>query len=398
MNYAVFGNDIDEGSHDQIAAAADLPIARAAALMPDAHLGYGLPIGGVLATENAVIPYGVGVDIACRMRLSITDAPIEETLYMGGGLFDDPFNIRLADSVRRGTRFGIGCNFPRSGWREDARHEHAVLDSSDWKATEELQGLQDTAWAQLGTSGSGNHFVEWGLVTVDPELAQALGGEMLPGKYVGLLSHSGSRGPGARTCNKYTKLAKEQNPAGELSWLDLDTAEGQEYWLAMNLMGEFAKANHECIHQRVLELAGLRSIGFVENHHNFAWEENGLIVHRKGATPAQKGVLGVIPGSMASPAYIVVGKGNEESLDSASHGAGRRMSRTACKKTLSWDEARADMKEKKIWLLDAGLDEVMGAYKNIDEVMACQTELVDKVGQFDPKIVLMDGSGSRAED
>lgn len=382
MDYAVFGNDIDKGSHDQIAAAADLPIARAAALMPDAHLGYGLPIGGVLATENAVIPYGVGVDIACRMRLSLVASTKDEVdLTTTPGLF----SVGLANALREGTQFGLGCN-----WNGN-EHDHEVLDSSDWKTTEDLRGLHDTAWQQLGTSGGGNHFVEFGVVTVDPQLAKALGGEVLPGRYIGLLSHSGSRGPGSKTCNKYNKMAKAQNPAGELSWLDLDTEAGQEYWMAMNLMGEFAAANHECIHERVLKLAGLEAIGVVENHHNFAWKEDGLIVHRKGATPAHKGTLGIIPGSMSSPAYIVVGKGNESSINSASHGAGRRMSRKKAKKELDLGASMAHIKSKGVWLLEAGLDEMEAAYKDIDEVMACQTELVDKIGRFDPKIVLMAG-------
>ena len=374
-------------------AACDLPIACQAALMPDAHLGYGLPIGGVLATRNAVIPYGVGVDIACRMRLTLTDAD-PSTL---NALRDNPYDeAELARSLRSGTRFGIGCHFQRSGWRHDARHDHEVMDSPVWETTDHLRDLKDTAWSQLGTSGSGNHFVEYGLVKASLPLSKAL--QIKPGWYVGLLSHSGSRGPGARTCNKYTKLAKEQNPAGDLSWLDLNTEEGQEYWEAMNLMGQYASANHECIHERVLGLAGLKEVAVIENHHNFAWKEEGMIVHRKGATPAHEGELGVIPGSMASPAYIVMGKGCETSVNSASHGAGRRMSRTACKKTLSRKEAEADLAKKKIWLLDAGLDEMMGAYKDIDEVMAAQTELVDSVGSFHPKIVLMCGDNSRPED
>ena len=383
----IWGNDIDQGSRDQIQAAADLPIARAAALMPDAHLGYGLPIGGVLATESAVIPYGVGMDIACRMRLSITNARPRAC----ESLLHDPKDVVLAHALRTGTKFGVGCQF-------DSPYDHLVMDRPEWQSTGHLRGLKDLAWRQLGTSGSGNHFVEWGLVYVTAQLAKKLGGEIIMGRYIGLLSHSGSRGPGAQTCNKYTKLAKQQNPAGELSWLDLKTEEGDEYWEAMNLMGAFAAANHECIHDTVLSLAGLSPIGVIENHHNFAWAEDGLIVHRKGATPAHVGELGVIPGSMASSAYIVEGKGNKDAINSASHGAGRRMSRKKAKKELSWKEAREELTRKKIWLLDAGLDEVRLAYKDIDAVMDSQKDLVETMGRFDPKIVLMCGDGSRAED
>lgn len=386
--YRMFGgHDIDQGSKDQMGAACDLPIAKVAALMPDAHLGYGLPIGGVLGTQNAVIPYGVGVDIACRMRLTITDAPPAEVERLKNSATKA---VDLARALRSGTKFGIGCN-----WKGE-EHKHDVLDSPVWEITEHLKALKDTAWRQLGTSGGGNHFVEFGLVKVGVPLSVAL--KMVTGWYIGLLSHSGSRGPGAKTCNKYTKIAKVKNPAGELSWLDLSTSEGQEYWAAMTLMGEFAAANHECIHQKVLGLAGLQEVAVVENHHNFAWKEEGLIIHRKGATPAHEGELGVIPGSMASPAYIVMGKGCETSVNSASHGAGRRMSRKQAKKKLSRQEAMDDLKRKGIWLLDAGLDEMMGAYKDIEQVMLAQTELVDTVGSFQPKVVLMCGDGSRAED
>ena len=392
MTYNIWGEDnIDQGSRDQIQAACDLPIARKAALMPDAHLGYGLPIGGVLATENAVIPYGVGVDIACRMRLTFTDADAQamgalqrndkaecETLY------DKPLN--------KGTKFGVGCEYTRSG-----RQKHAVMDSGRWSSTQLLRDTKDKAWQQLGTSGSGNHFVEWGRALIYGNVEG-----LTPGSYVALLSHSGSRGTGAKVCNKYTKLAKQQNPAGELSWLDLDTAEGQEYWESMTLMGEYAAANHWCIHRNVLKFSGLNSIGVVENHHNFAWKEQydgkELIVHRKGATPANVGELGVIPGSMASPAYIVRGKGSVDSVNSASHGAGRAMSRKAAKKAFNWEEWNRHLYEKNVRVLAAGLDEVPGAYKPIEQVMAAQDDLVEIVGEFHPSIVMMCGDNSRPED
>lgn len=380
-SYKTWGADgIDQKSKDQLTAACDLPVARAAALMADAHLGYGLPIGGVLACDNAVLPYGVGVDIACRMRLTIVDNP-RNVVRIGVG----STSTELAKALREGTKFGVGKEF------EDP-YDHPVMDSERWEATEHLAGLKDKAWKQLGTSGSGNHFVEWGTVYVTRELAAVLDIEI--GDYIALLSHSGSRGVGAKTCHKYTKLAKAQNPAGDLSWLDLDTEAGQEYWLSMNLMGDYAAANHECIHDSVMKLAGFEPVAVIENHHNFAWLEDGLIVHRKGATPAAKGELGIVPGSMASPAYIVAGRGHPDSLNSASHGAGRLMSRKEAKRTLLWKTAKADLEAKGIWLLGAGLDEVMGAYKDIHTVMKAQQDLVAPLGQFFPKIVLMDGVGN----
>jgi len=337
--------------------------------MPDAHSGYGLPIGGVLATENAIIPYGVGVDIACRMKMTITE----------------------------GTLFGTGRKWKRP-------NEHAVLDE-DWTITAVTRESRDRAVGQLGTSGSGNHFVEWGVLTLPaPEFG------LEPGKYVALLSHSGSRGPGAMTCKRYTDIARRMAPARikndsqlrHLCWLDMDTQEGQEYWLAMNLMGRFASANHEVIHRNVTRLAGAQSLATIENHHNFAWlEEHGgqsLYVHRKGATPAGAGEVGVIPGNMADSCFVVRGKGNAASLNSASHGAGRRMSRTKAKQQFIWKEWQTHLAEKNVRLLAGGLDEVPGAYKNIHEVMAAQTDLVDVIGEFMPRIVMMCGDGSRPED
>jgi tRNA-splicing ligase RtcB len=382
---AQFGADIDDASKDQMKQACSLPVSVAAALMPDAHVGYGLPIGGVLATENAVIPYGVGVDIACRMRLSIVDLPVHA--------FDGKA-ARLEEPLVKGTRFGVG-----STWKQ--RQTHDVMDR-DWSVTSFTAGLKDLAWQQLGTSGSGNHFAEWGLLTLlQPDLG------LEAGQYVALLSHSGSRGPGAKVCDRYSTIAAKRLPRAyrdrqKLAWLGLDTAEGQEYWAAMNLMGEFAAANHAVLHRNVLERAGAQALFVVENHHNFAWKETHggreVVVHRKGATPAGAGVLGVIPGSMADPCFVVRGKGNAASLESAAHGAGRCMSRTAARQKFSWKQWKPILERRGVRLLAGGLDEVPGVYKNIREVMAAQRELVDVVATFDPKIVMMCGDGSRAED
>ncbi len=392
IDYARWGDDLDAASIQQIENACSLPVARAAALMPDAHCGYGLPIGGVLACENAVIPYGVGVDIACRMKLSVTDLPVETVQK------NDPQACRELDrALQRGTRFGTGAE-----WKQP--HDHPVLDE-DWSITAVTREVFDRAVRQLGTSGSGNHFVEWGLVTLHDD---SLG--IPPGKYVGLLSHSGSRGAGAKVCQRYTEIARRNAPASirnhpqlrHLAWLDMDTEAGQEYWAAMNLMGRYASANHQVIHENVLGLAGAQALGGVENHHNFAWKETHgdrtWYVHRKGATPAGAGTLGVIPGNMADTAFIVRGKGNPQSLNSAAHGAGRRMSRTAAKRQFHWKEWREFLAQRNVRLLAGGLDEVPGAYKDIHEVMAAQRDLVDVVGEFEPRIVMMCGDGSRPED
>jgi len=386
IDYASWGSLIDEKCREQMRNACRLPMARGAALMPDAHVGYGMPIGGVLALDNAVVPYGVGVDIACRMKLSVIDWPVQQLERR-----KDDFK----NALQRGTVFGVGGRFERP-------MDHAVMDE-DWHVTRVTTKVKDKAWVQLGTSGSGNHFVEWGTLTIT-EPGNALGIE--PGDYVALMSHSGSRGAGATVCNHYSKLAREKLPkqyefVGDLAWLDLDTEAGREYWLAMNLMGDYAAANHAVIHKNVTNLLGARIIAGVENHHNFAWKEEHdgreLIVHRKGATPAGVGELGVIPGSMGSPAYVVTGKGNPASLASASHGAGRAMSRSAAKQKFNFVETRRELAARGITVLSAGADEVPGVYKDIETVMAEQADLVHIVARFDPKIVKMSDDG-KSED
>jgi tRNA-splicing ligase RtcB len=272
----------------------------------------------------------------------------------------------------------------------------------DWSVTPLTSNLKDKAWSQLGTSGSGNHFVEFGAFEVDhAELGLA------PGKYLALLSHSGSRGSGATIADHYSKLAMRKHPElprelTHLAWLDLDTEEGQEYWSAMELMGKYAAANHACIHRHIVRNLGARVLLDLENHHNFAWKERhdgeDVIVHRKGATPAAKGVLGIIPGSMATPTYVVRGKGSRDAMNSAAHGAGRVMSRTAAKKTLDWKTAKRLLDDRGVTLLSAGLDEVPMVYKDIDQVMAAQADLVEPVARFLPKLVKMAQEGERPED
>ena len=353
--------------------------------MPDAHVGYGLPIGGVLATENAVIPYAVGVDIACRMKMTVLDLPTD---------WLNDRQDRLSEAIGRETRFGVGATFKD-------RRQHPVLDR-DWSISPVTLANKERAWAQLGTSGSGNHFVEFGLLTVN-DAASGLA----PGEYVALLSHSGSRGTGAAVCDHYSKLATSMHPElpqelSRLAWLSLDNQEGQEYWAAMSLMGEYAAANHSLIHEHIASNLGVEVLLDVENHHNYAWKEihfgKEVVVHRKGATPAGEGVLGIIPGSMATPGFLVRGKGNPESLNSAAHGAGRAMSRKRANETFSWQEANAFLKERGVTLISSGLDEVPFAYKDIHTVMAAQTDLIDVLARFDPKLVKMAPSGERPED
>ncbi|PTX10929.1 tRNA-splicing ligase RtcB [Sphingobacterium faecium] len=389
QHYTIYGeSQIEEGALRQMDLAMKLPVAVAGALMPDAHQGYGLPIGGVLATHHAVIPYGVGVDIGCRMALSIFDVP-EEHLYA----HHDFYKKVIMDH----TKFGAG-----HGYLKHERADHAVLASKAFETNDFIRQLKDKAWTQLGSSGGGNHFVEFGVMEFKEADAE-LGIEK--GRYVALLTHSGSRGLGATIADHYTKLAKKLCPlpyeAQNLAYMGLDTAEGQEYWLAMNLAGDYASACHEVIHEKISRALGAERLAMVENHHNFAWKElykgEEVIVHRKGATPAAKGVLGIIPGSMATPGFLVRGKGKEEAIQSASHGAGRLMSRTKAIKTIARKDLKSMLSDHHITLIGAGLDEAPMAYKNIHEVMAAQEDLVDIIASFSPKIVRMADDGSRED-
>lgn len=384
-----WGADLEEEAIRQMRNACRLPVAVAGALMPDAHVGYGLPIGGVLATEGAVIPYAVGVDIACRMKLTVLDLPASVI---------EGEKDRLSRILEEETRFGMGASFR-------IPHDHAVLEA-DWGVTELTRRLKDKARKQLGSSGSGNHFVEFGTFTVE-QTQQENALSLAPGVYLALLSHSGSRGAGAAVAAHYSKMAMDLRPElpkelRHLAWLEMDRPEGQEYWAAMQLMGEYAAANHAVIHRQIQKALGVKVLADVENHHNFAWrEQHGgkeVYVHRKGATPADVGVLGIIPGSMSTPAYVVTGKGEAASLRSASHGAGRVMSRKKAKETYSWSEAKKELRKRGVTLLSAGIDEVPFVYKDIEEVMGAQSDLVDVVARFDPRIVKMAPDGEPAED
>jgi tRNA-splicing ligase RtcB len=386
--HAIWGAEqVDAEAIEQLRNACRLPIAVRGAQMPDGHVGYGLPIGGVLATREAVIPYGVGVDIACRMKMSITELSSDRL----EGLRD-----RLRKALRSETRFGVG-----SAFEARTRRDHAVMEDPLWGQVDpEVRHLRDKAWEQLGTSGSGNHFVEWGeLLVKDDSL------EIPAGRYLALLSHSGSRGLGANIASTYTRIAREKTPLDSpftnLAWLDLKSDAGRAYWNAMTMAGNYASANHDLIHRHVLRAGVMKPLIQIENHHNFAWREEhdgeSLIVHRKGATPAGRGVLGIIPGSMGDPGFIVRGLGNAASLNSAAHGAGRRMSRKKAKESITRSQMLAYLRDRGIELMDAGIDEAPQVYKSITEVMAAQADLVEIVAEFHPRIVLM-ASGGPAED
>lgn len=369
---------IESSAKKQMDLANLLPVSVQGALMPDAHMGFGLPIGGVLATDNAVIPYAVGMDIGCRMALSIIDE---------SDGFLKRFEYQIKQALKTHTHFGMEGGL-------ETRQEHAVLDSPVFNEIGFLRPLRSKAVRQMGTSGNGNHFVEFGEIELLP--GNTLG---LPAKrYTALLTHSGSRGLGSAIAQHYTQIAmntcKLPRTAQQLAWLDLDSEAGQEYWLTMNLAGDYARACHERIHANLLKALGLTALHVVENHHNFAWKDRladgrEVIVHRKGATPAHAGELGIIPGSMTTPAYLVAGRGIGDALYSASHGAGRAMSRQKAKDSMTVSAMKKLLSNACVTLIGGTVEENPLAYKDIKAVIAAQSDLVDIQGKFYPRIVRM---------
>lgn len=351
-------DDIEDGALQQAKNIANLPFAfKHIAIMPDSHQGYGMPIGGVMATEQVIVPNAVGVDIGCGMvavRTSLKEID-QETLKQVMG-------------KARGV-IPVGFNHQKENQEWDGFDEAPDLPIT--------QAELDPARKQLGTLGGGNHFIE---------IQQGDDG------FIWLMIHSGSRNFGLKTADTYHKTAlklcekwRSDIPDKELSFLPMDTREGQDYFLAMNFCLRFAQANRSLMMKRltdiVAEVTGAKSEDEVNIHHNYAVMENhfgkNVLVHRKGATKAIEGLIGIIPGSMGTPSYITEGLGNEESFKSSSHGAGRRMGRKEAIKTLNLKE-----EQKKMAGILGGprsaeeLEEAPGAYKDIDRVMDNQKDLV----------------------
>ena len=380
LTHHIYGADnIDDLARHQMATAMQLPVSVAGALMPDGCAGYGLPIGGVLATtDDVVIPYAVGKDIACSMCLTILNAGVDYLVK---------HHDRSVKALFENTAFGLDGVLSN-------RQYHPLFDSTEFREIPILKKNRDKAIRQTGSSGSGNHFVD--ICEVELHDGNQLGIEA--GRYVGILSHSGSRGLGAAIADYYTAIAKQTcllpRQAGPFAWLSMESDAGQEYWKCMEIAGAYAAVNHGQIHHNVAKAMRLESLTSISNHHNFAWRDRltdgrDVIIHRKGATPAHQGELGIIPGSMASPGYIVSGKGCEESLFSTSHGAGRTMSRLDARNSISRHTLNKQLAERGVTLIGGTTEEAPLAYKDIDMVMAAQQELVNIVGKIIPRIVRM---------
>lgn len=387
-------DDIEDGAMEQIKHLALLPFAfKWIAIMPDSHQGYGMPIGGVLATDNVIIPNAVGVDIGCGMcavKTSLTKIDIE-TLK------------KIMGEIRKAVPVGFNHHNIKPSDAMWSEHEELMPEFTRTNLpTDEIghvtgivnQEFQN-ALTQIGTLGGGNHFIE---------IQKGSDG------HIWVMIHSGSRNFGLKIADHYNKLAKTLNvkwnssiPADwDLAFLPVDSEEGQAYIKEMNYAVEFAFANRKLMMDRICEI--IKSVclnDFGENQlsfepminiaHNYARLENhygkNVWVHRKGATLATKDTIGIIPGSQGTKSYIVKGKGNEESFQSCSHGAGRKMGRKQAQRELNLEEEIKRLDDQGIvhGIRNASdLDEASGAYKDIDVVMKNQEDLVEILVELTP--------------
>lgn len=363
-------DQIEDGALDQARNLANLPFAfKWIAIMPDSHVGYGMPIGGVLATREVILPNAVGVDIGCGMRavrLSLTGVETETIKAVMG-------------QVRALIPVGFA-------------HQSDVQEWSGFDRAPDVPIVQQelhSARRQLGTLGGGNHFIE---------IQRGDDG------HIWLMIHSGSRNFGLKTAEYYHRQAMDlcqrrqsHLPNRDLSYLPMDTPEGREYFTAMNFCLDFARANRALMMRRLVEVFRSGTGAAVEEeidiHHNYAAFERHfgqeVLVHRKGATRATAGLTGIIPGSMGTHSYIVEGLGNQESFESCSHGAGRRMGRKEATRTLRLEEEQRKMAGIVHGLRSAkDLDEAPGAYKDIDTVMQNQQDLVKVRVRLSPLAVI----------
>lgn len=355
-NIPIWGKPVDEGALKQIKRCAQK--AQKVAMMADHHKGYSVPIGGVVAYKDQISPSGVGYDIACGNKAVLTDFPAKELRQ----------NIKnIMDDIWHNLSFGIGRH-------NKTRVDHDLFDDPAWK-TIALKPLKGLAQSQLGTIGSGNHYVD--LFLDEQERV-----------WIGV--HFGSRGLGHKTATWFLKAggAKDGMDVDPLL-LNVHSDLGEQYLTCMHLAGRYAYAGRDWVCDQVTKILGTNILDEVHNHHNFAWKEkhgdDELWVVRKGATPAFPGQRGFVGGSMGDISVILEGKESSESktaLYSTVHGAGRVMSRTAARGKRSWKSGKilsqglvsrkmmmSWVKEKGVELRGAGTDESPHCYKRLPEVL-----------------------------
>ncbi len=372
--------DIEDGALQQARNLANLPFAfHHIAIMPDAHFGYGMPIGGVLAAEDVIIPNAVGVDIGCgvcALQTSLEDIS-PETLQ------------NILGTIRQ----KIPTGFKHHKKKQKSQYMPKAADNIDLDDLKIVAQEYERARTQLGTLGGGNHFIEV---------------QKGSDNHIWIMIHSGSRNLGYRVANHYNKLAAELNrkwkspinPKWQLAYLPLSSKQGRLYMQEMNFCVEFALCNRLLMMQHIEEifLTFCPTVSFEESiniAHNYAAREQHynreLVIHRKGATRAMKDEAGIIPGSQGSASFIVKGRGNQESFCSCSHGAGRKLGRKQAQRTLNLQEEIQYLDKQNILhgvRSKRDLDEAPGAYKNIHKVMKDQSDLVDIVITLKPLAVI----------
>lgn len=372
-------DDIEKEALAQACNLANLPfVYRHVAVMPDAHLGYGMPIGGVMASEDMVVPNAVGVDIGCGMcavQTSLTSISSEKLKH-------------VLSLIR--TSVPLGFKHHRD------KQPRALMPQTEGRPLSDFPVISkeyDNALTQLGTLGGGNHFIE---------IQRGNDG------HIWIMIHSGSRNLGFKVANYYNRLAIDLNrqwksripSQWQLAFLPVENAYGQSYLREMRFCVDFAFANRQLMMERVKNalLTVINPVFFdpiINIAHNYAALEvhygKKVMVHRKGATRAQNGEIGIIPGSQGSPSYIVRGKGNSESFESCSHGAGRKMGRKQAQRQLDFDKEKKKLDVQGIIhsiRSKKDLDEASGAYKNIDEVIDNQLDLVEVLVELRPLAVV----------
>lgn len=365
--------EIEEGTLQQAKELANLSIAfKHIAIMPDAHLGYGMPIGGVLATKNAIVPNAVGVDIGCGISSLKTNLEQIERKELK----------KIMSKIRNKIPLGFS--------------HHKVKQDKSWMPPIEVElpvvsQEYERAMFQIGTLGGGNHFIE---------IQKGSDG------FIWIMIHSGSRNLGYTVANHYHNKAKEKQKQRkeelpkDLSYFLHGESEYENYFNEMSYSIEFALQNRKLMMERVKEafkevLPQVEFSLFINKPHNFAaWEKHyntEVIVHRKGATRAEKGEWGMIPGSQGTSSFLVKGLGNPLSFNSCSHGAGRVLSRAKARKLLDIKSEKAKLEAQGIihsLYHSRNLDEAPGAYKNIEEVMALQKDLVNIEVELQPLAVI----------
>ena len=375
----IWMDSIDEKTMEQTINLANLPFAfKHVSLMPDAHSGYGMPIGGVLATDGVIIPNAVGVDIGCGMcavKTNLKASNVSKTKL-----------VKIVDEIRKKIPVGFGHHNETQD--EDLMPQHYNLDelhviSKQYKA----------ALRQIGTLGGGNHFIE---IQKDTE------------NFIWIMIHSGSRNLGKQVADYYNKKAKQLNElwyssvniSAELAFLPFKTNEARQYYDEMRYCVDFAFANRKLMMKRVLETLSetfpkMRHDDIINKAHNYAaWENHfgkNVVVHRKGATSAREGEIGIIPGSQGTNSYIVEGLGNRDSFTSCSHGAGRAMGRKEAIRNLNLEEEQRKLDAMGVIHAvnsQRDLEEAPSAYKDIAEVMANQQDLIKIKVELSPLAVI----------